>query len=192
MAGFDFLCIFLCEVVPEGAMVFAPDAPDTVSVEPPAFGLLMPVPPCPPAAPPPPAPCAYAVPEIPISNAEITIPFVETRMVVSSSAKRSLAPEGVSPPMKMRNSHAAQANIILHEHHPLTTAFPETLWRLATPQPHPGFDELVAVCLRATPPRDSQRQAQDLTKDIHDRYALAPDYSLKSRTNSSASTGLVR
>jgi hypothetical protein len=98
----------------------------------------------------------------------------------------------VSPPMKMRNSHAAQANIILHEHHPLTTAFPETLWRLATPQPHPGFDELVAVCLRATPPRDSQRQAQDLTKDIHDRYALAPDYSLKSRTNSSASTGLVR
>ena len=58
MAAFDFLCVFLCDVVPEGAMVFAPDAPDTVSVEPPAFGLLMPVPPCPLAAPPPPAPCA--------------------------------------------------------------------------------------------------------------------------------------
>ncbi|BCG05393.1 hypothetical protein PPGU19_099610 (plasmid) [Paraburkholderia sp. PGU19] len=58
MAAFDFLCAFLCDVVPEGAIVFAPDAPDTVSVEPPAFGLLMPVPPCPPAAPPPPAPCA--------------------------------------------------------------------------------------------------------------------------------------
>ena len=57
IAAPDFLCIFLCEVVPEDVMLFAPDAPDTVSVEPPAFGLLIPVPPCPPAAPPP-APCA--------------------------------------------------------------------------------------------------------------------------------------
>jgi hypothetical protein len=57
MAAPDFLCVFLCEGVPEGVMLFAPDAPDTVSVEPPAFGLLIPVPPCPPAAPPP-APCA--------------------------------------------------------------------------------------------------------------------------------------
>lgn len=41
----DFLCIFLDEVAPAGAMVFVPDAPDTVSVDPPALGLLMPVPP---------------------------------------------------------------------------------------------------------------------------------------------------
>lgn len=113
MAAFDFLCIFLCDVVPEGAMVFAPDAPDTVSVEPPALGLLMPVPPCPPAAPPPPAPCAYAAPEIPINNAEIKIPFVELRMVVSSSAERSLAPEGVSPRTACRNSHAANPATVL-------------------------------------------------------------------------------
>jgi hypothetical protein len=33
MAVPDFLCIFLCEVVPEGVMLFAPDAPDTVSVK---------------------------------------------------------------------------------------------------------------------------------------------------------------
>lgn len=45
MAALDFLCVFLCDVVPEGAMVFAPDAPDTVAVEPLALGLLMPVPP---------------------------------------------------------------------------------------------------------------------------------------------------
>jgi hypothetical protein len=41
----DFLCIFLDEVAPAGAMVFVPDAPDTASVDPPALGLLMPVPP---------------------------------------------------------------------------------------------------------------------------------------------------
>lgn len=50
MAALDFLCIFLCVVVPAGAMLFDPDAPDTVSVDPPAFGLLIPVPPCPTAA----------------------------------------------------------------------------------------------------------------------------------------------
>ena len=45
VAALDFLCIFLCEVVPAGAMLFAPDAPDTVPVEPSALGLLIPVPP---------------------------------------------------------------------------------------------------------------------------------------------------
>jgi hypothetical protein len=34
MAALDFLCVFLCEVVPAGDMVLAPEAPDTVSVEP--------------------------------------------------------------------------------------------------------------------------------------------------------------
>lgn len=45
VVALGFLCIFLCEVPLAGAMVFDPDAPDTVSVEPPAFGLLIPVPP---------------------------------------------------------------------------------------------------------------------------------------------------
>ena len=93
-----FLCVFLCDEVPaDGSMVFAPDAPDTVSVEPPAFGLLIPVPPCPPAAPPPPAPCAQTLPEKTISSAEIKIPAVERRMFVSSTAKRPVAPEGARP-----------------------------------------------------------------------------------------------
>jgi hypothetical protein len=34
-----FLCIFLCGLALAGAMVFGPDAPDTVSVEPRAFGF---------------------------------------------------------------------------------------------------------------------------------------------------------
>ena len=45
MVALAFLCFFFCEVAPAGAMLFDPDAPDTVSVEPLAFGLLIPVPP---------------------------------------------------------------------------------------------------------------------------------------------------
>jgi hypothetical protein len=98
-----FLGIFLCELVVAGAMVLAPDAPETVSVDPPAFGLLIPVPPCPPAAPPP-APWAKTLLDIPTRSTEIKIPFVATRMAVPSSTNRS-TPDGANPYVRDRNSH---------------------------------------------------------------------------------------
>lgn len=107
MAVPAFLCIFLCELDVAGAMVLAPDAPETVSVEPLAFGLLIPVPPCPPAAPPP-APCAKTLPDIPTKSTESKTPFVTTRMAISSSMNR-LTPHGVNPYFRGRNSRTAPA-----------------------------------------------------------------------------------
>lgn len=101
-----FLCIFLCELAVAGAMVLAPDAPETVSVEPLEFGLLIPVPPCPPAAPPP-APWAKTLPDVPNRSTEIKIPFVATRMVVSSNINRS-TPNGANPYVRDRNSHTVR------------------------------------------------------------------------------------
>jgi hypothetical protein len=100
-----FLCIFLCELDVAGAMVLAPDAPETVSVDPLAFGLLIPVPPCPPPAPPP-APWAKTLPDIPTKSTENKTPFVTTRMAISSSMNRS-TPHGVNPYFRDRNSRTA-------------------------------------------------------------------------------------
>jgi len=73
-----FLCIFLGVPVAEGAIVFAPEAPETVPAAPSALGLLIPVPPCPPAA-----LCAQTLAEILASKAENRISFVATRISVS-------------------------------------------------------------------------------------------------------------
>ncbi len=108
-----FLCIFLCELVVAGAMVLAPDAPETESVEPPGFGLLIPVPPWPPAAPPP-ALWAKTPPDIPTKSAEIKTPFVAARIAVSSSTNR-LTPDGVSP-VRDRNPHTTPVGKAARNH----------------------------------------------------------------------------
>lgn len=99
----DFLCIFFAGLAVEDDMLSAPDAPDTVLVGPLAFGLLMPVPPCP--EPPPPAACAKAPPDIPANIIEINTAFLmATRMALSSGVSRR--DKGVSPPQSLRKSHA--------------------------------------------------------------------------------------
>jgi hypothetical protein len=88
VAFFDF---FMCLLLDGALIVLDPVAPEVDPVTPPAFGVLIPVPPWPaplPPAVPPPLPCANAPPERPSIRAEINNPFFDTFIAVSLSFER--------------------------------------------------------------------------------------------------------
>jgi len=90
--------------------VLEPDAPDVEPVTPPAFGVAMPVPPCPaplppavppppppPAPPPAPPPCAYTAADMLKMSAETNSPLAEARMTVSKRSTRLVACRAGTP-----------------------------------------------------------------------------------------------
>lgn len=100
-----FFCICFLDLLSDLPMVFAPEAPDIVSVAPLAFGVPIPVPPwpalpAPPPSPPLPAPIAYVAPDKPKISIETMNPFLATRMTLS--LKRTAAccnQAGATPPL---------------------------------------------------------------------------------------------
>jgi hypothetical protein len=98
--------------MPEGDfIVFEPFEVEADTVIPPAFGVLMPVPPWPPAAPPPfpplvppapPAPCASAVPAKASRNAEQTATFLAAFMIASLSNTDATLDQGAAWPRTKR------------------------------------------------------------------------------------------